>query len=110
MPSISQFFGIVIRMYYNDHTLPHFHAEYGPDEAIYEIATLEVLRGHLPRRAHALVVEWSSSLATPPDRSSLPRRAHALVVEWATLYRRELYDNWERARQAVPLRKVAPLD
>jgi hypothetical protein len=86
MPSISQFFGIVIRMYYNDHAPPHFHAEYGSDEAIYEIATLEVLRGHLPRRAHAL------------------------VVEWATLHCSELYDNWERARQAVPLSKVAPLD
>ena len=28
MPQISRFFGIVIQMYYNDHYLPHFHAEY----------------------------------------------------------------------------------
>ena len=28
MPSISVFFGIIIRMFYNDHEPPHFHAEH----------------------------------------------------------------------------------
>jgi Domain of unknown function (DUF4160) len=28
MPIISTFFGIVIRMYYQEHAPPHFHAEY----------------------------------------------------------------------------------
>jgi len=28
MPIISTFFGIVIRMYYQDHEPAHFHAEY----------------------------------------------------------------------------------
>jgi len=37
MPRISAFFGIVIRMCYNDHSPPHFHAEYGQHEAVYEI-------------------------------------------------------------------------
>jgi hypothetical protein len=32
MPEISRFFGIVIRMYFNDHVPPHFHAFYGDDE------------------------------------------------------------------------------
>ena len=86
MPTISSFFGIVIRMFYNDHTPPHFHAEYGSDEAVYAIETLEVLRG------------------------GLPRRAHALVVEWATLHRHELKVNWDRARQQVPLADIEPLD
>jgi len=36
---------------------PHFHAEYGEHEAIYEIDTLDVTRGDLPRRAHALVLD-----------------------------------------------------
>jgi len=27
MPVISTFFGIVIRMFYREHGLPHFHAE-----------------------------------------------------------------------------------
>ena len=44
-------------MYYNDHMPPHFHAEYAEHEAIYEIDILDVTRGGLPRRAHALVVE-----------------------------------------------------
>lgn len=38
MPEISRFFGIVIRMFYNDHAPPHFHAEYGEHEALIEPA------------------------------------------------------------------------
>jgi hypothetical protein len=73
-------------MYYNDHLPPHFHAEYGEYEAIYVIETLEILRG------------------------TLPRRAHALVIEWASVHRAELKANWERARESLTLHKVAPLD
>jgi hypothetical protein len=29
MPIISRFFGIIIRMFFNEHAPPHFHAEYG---------------------------------------------------------------------------------
>ena len=36
MPTICEFFGILIRMYYNDHLPPHFHAEYSGDEASYD--------------------------------------------------------------------------
>ncbi len=43
MPQISCFFGIIIRMFYNDHLPPHFHAEYGEYEATYEIETLNLL-------------------------------------------------------------------
>jgi len=57
MPRVSAFFGIIISMYYNDHAPPHFHAEYGEHEALYVIDTFAVLRGNLPRRAHALVIE-----------------------------------------------------
>ncbi len=60
MPQISYFFGIAIYMYFTDHAPPHFHAEYGEDEAVYKIETLELLRGKLPRRAHGLVLEWAS--------------------------------------------------
>jgi hypothetical protein len=86
MPQISQFFGIVIYMYFNEHLPSHFHAEYGEAEAVYRIDTLDVIRG------------------------KLPRRAHALVVEWATLHRPELRADWDRARQAVPLLEIEPLD
>lgn len=47
MPEVSRFFGIVIRMFYNDHAPPHFHAEYGEHEALVEIE-LHVYAGRLP--------------------------------------------------------------
>ncbi|MGH9752328.1 MAG: DUF4160 domain-containing protein [Blastocatellia bacterium] len=86
MPRVSEFFGVVIYMYYNDHQPPHFHAEYAETEAIYGIETLETLRG------------------------ALPRRAHAMVVEWATQHRPELREDWDLARQQMPLRWIDPLD
>ena len=86
MPRISEFFGIAIYMYFNDHLPPHFHAEYGEFEAVYAIDTLDVLRGNLPRRAQSL------------------------VVEWALAYRDELRANWRRVRDQLPLEKIEPLD
>ena len=60
MPTISMFFGIAIRMYYDDHGPPHFHAYYGPDAVVVEIETLRVISGRLPRRAQAMVLEWAA--------------------------------------------------
>jgi hypothetical protein len=37
MPELSRFFGIIIAMKYNDHAPPHFHANYGSDEAVFHI-------------------------------------------------------------------------
>jgi hypothetical protein len=86
MPRISQFFGVVIYMYFNDHLPPHFHAEYVEFEAVYAIDTLDGLRGELPRRAHITVIEW-------------------------TLIRRtKLRANWQRARQQLPFEQIDPLD
>ena len=50
MPTISRFFGIAIRMYFDDHGLPHFHAYYAEHRVKLAIETLEVLDGQLPRR------------------------------------------------------------
>lgn len=86
MPIICQFFGIVIKLYYNDHLPPHFHAEYSDREALYEIETLRVYAG------------------------ALPRRAHNLVLEWADHHRAELMTAWELARQSQPLGRIEPLD
>ena len=60
MPEISRFFGIIIAMYYNEHNPPHFHAKYQEDEAQFTIDTLEIIKGKLPVRAKALVLEWAS--------------------------------------------------
>lgn len=86
MPTLSSFYGIVIRMYYDDHAPPHVHAIYGGDEVLLEIASLRVLRGHLPQRALAL------------------------VKEWATIHRAELEEAWRRAEAHQPLGTIAPLD
>jgi hypothetical protein len=86
MPRVSQFYGVVIYMYFNDHFPSHFHAEYGGFEAVYAIDSLDVLRGQLPRRAHIM------------------------VIEWALAHRNELRDNWRKARDQQPLEQIEPLD
>jgi len=85
MPRISEFYGVVIAMYYAEHGVPHFHALYAGREASVAIETLEVLAG------------------------SLPDRALRLVREWATIHRAELASDWERARSDQPLEPIAPL-
>lgn len=35
MPIISMFFGIVVRMYADDHNPPHVHVEYQGNKAVY---------------------------------------------------------------------------
>lgn len=85
MPEISRFYGIVVRMFFNDHNPPHFHASYGEYEALIGIQSLDVFAGELPPRARAM------------------------AIEWATLHRQELLDDWERARSHEPLQVIAPL-
>jgi hypothetical protein len=63
MPEISRFFGIVIRMYFDDHPPPHFHAIYGGSEAQIGIESIEVLQGRLPSRAVSMVLEWGTASA-----------------------------------------------
>ena len=57
MPIISQFFGIVIYMFWREHEPAHFHAKYGEDEITVEIETGKV-NGQMTPRALALVQEW----------------------------------------------------
>jgi hypothetical protein len=85
MPRISEFYGIVIEMYWSDHNPPHFHAKYGEYRSEIEIGNLGVLRG------------------------KLPAKATALVIEWAALHQDELLAQWERARNHQPLNRIDPL-
>lgn len=59
MPVITRFFGIVVKMYPNDHTPPHFHAIYGEYIGVIDIKTLEMVEGDLSNRAYKLVKEWA---------------------------------------------------
>ncbi|SHL70938.1 protein of unknown function [Nitrosospira sp. Nsp11] len=44
MPIISTFYGIIIRMYWDDHAPPHFHARYAAQQIVIDIRTLGILR------------------------------------------------------------------
>ena len=57
MPEISRFYGIIIRMYFDDHAPPHFHAFYGGESVVIDIQHLAVLTGNVPPRALGLVME-----------------------------------------------------
>ncbi|MBL0293314.1 MAG: DUF4160 domain-containing protein [Saprospiraceae bacterium] len=57
MPEISRFLGIIIRMFYNEHNPPHFHAIYNEFEAEIDINTLEIIAGDFPKRVRNLVID-----------------------------------------------------
>jgi len=86
MPRLAEFYGIAIYMYFRDHAPPHFHAIYGRYDAEVEIASGEILKGTLPRRAARLVGEWRQE------------------------YRRELEENWNLARAHQALQPIPPLE
>ena len=85
MPTICTFDGILIQMFWQDHAPPHFHALYAEHEVLIDIRTLEVIGG------------------------SLPRRAHALVLEWAQEHRAELMEDWNICTRNEQPKKIAPL-
>ena len=84
MPEICLFCGIKISMFFDEHNPPHFHAEYGEDEAVVGILSGTVLRGRLPRRQLKY------------------------VLAWAEAHTDELMQNWEIARAGGKLEKIAP--
>jgi hypothetical protein len=85
MPEISRFFGIIIRMYFDEHPPPHFHVEYGEYKAVMEIHSLLLTRGYLPPRALGM------------------------VIEWAAQHQDELLALWRLAAEQQPLHKIPPL-
>ena len=60
MPILSRFYGIVIRMYFQqaEHNPPHIHALYGDDMAEVDIRNGEIIEGSLPPKALEMVREW----------------------------------------------------
>ena len=86
MPRISEFFGIIIAMFYDDHHPPRFHAIYGEYKTMFSIEDLQILGG------------------------KLPRRVISLVLEWAFLHREELRREWELAKEHKPLFWIEPLE
>lgn len=85
MPTISMFFGIIIRMYNNgEHNPPHFHAYYQTCEAMYDFD------GNL-------------------IRGTMPNKQESLIRAWALIHQDELAANWELAMKSESLYKIDPL-
>lgn len=59
MPVLSRFYGIIIRMYFqqSEHNPPHIHAIYNENVAAIDFMTGEVIERQLPPKALALVRE-----------------------------------------------------
>ena len=60
MPVIARFYGLIIKMFFNnaEHNPPHIHVVYGEHNASFNIDTAEMIVGDLPNRARKLVSEW----------------------------------------------------
>jgi hypothetical protein len=86
MPTIAYFLGISVRMFFNDHDPPHFHARYQGFRARIRIADGEVIGGRLPPTAR-----W-------------------VVKEWTALRLDALMRNWHLARTDGELEKIGGLD
>src|SRR3972149_8138045 len=66
MPTIAYFLGIAVRMFFNDHEPPHFHARYQGFRARILIADGEIIDGRLPPTVARVLKEW-----TPFGRDAL---------------------------------------
>ncbi len=86
MPEICRFFGIIIRMYFDEHDPPHIHAEYQGHKAVFDLGG-NVTHGDLGSRT-----------------------ATKLVREWIDLHVDELREDWELAQAGKGIKKIAPLD
>ncbi|OLP44659.1 DUF4160 domain-containing protein [Rhizobium oryziradicis] len=60
MGKLVQIGNIIIRVYANDHLPPHFHIITPDADALVDIATLEILKGKLPRKAEEAALEWAA--------------------------------------------------
>ena len=88
MPIISLFYGIVIQMYFVDnkqHHLPHIHAEYQGEYAVFGIADGCIIDG------------------------SLPNNKRKLVEAWIEIHREDLMADWELAVAGRAVLKIEPL-
>ncbi|MCM1184374.1 MAG: DUF4160 domain-containing protein [Roseburia sp.] len=85
MPEISLFYGIKVTMYYDDHTPPHFHAEYNGNRIIVDIIKGKVIKG------------------------GFPGKQLKLILAWAVIHQDELMQNWELSKAGKPLNRINPL-
>lgn len=86
MPVLSNFYGIVIRIFFTRSFVAHFHAIYRDYELVVGIEDIAVIQGEAPPRVHEMVLEWASA------------------------HQRELQEAWRRCEHAIPPRPIQPLE
>ncbi len=86
MPELSRFFGIILRMFHQEHNPPHFHAEFQGNKAVFDFQG-NILRGDLGLKT-----------------------AVKLVREWVDLRVTELETDWMLAMKGQEIKKIEPLD
>lgn len=85
MPIISEFYGISVYMYYEDHNPPHFHASYAGSTVLIDIINGCVLKG------------------------SLPSKQVKLILAWCEIHKEELLINWELSKSSGEILSIEPL-
>ena len=85
MPTLSMFYGVIIRMYTDEHVPPHIHAMYSGEKAVFNFDG-DIVKG------------------------TFPKKQTRLVQAWIELHREELQANWDLAMNGEPLFKIKPLD
>jgi len=87
MPTISMFYGIIIRMYCapSEHNPPHIHVYFQNDKAVVNIKSCEITAG------------------------SLPKKKERLVLAWVEIHQDELLADWELASNGELPFKIDPL-
>ena len=84
MPTLSMFYGIIIRMYHDDHFPPHIHALYQDYKATFDFEG-NLLEGEMPVKQKKL------------------------IEAWIEIHREDLVANWELSRNKEALFKISPL-
>jgi hypothetical protein len=85
MPVISRFFGIIIYMYWKDHSPPHFNAKYQDHEI-----TMEIKSGKI--------------------NGNLSKKAIELINDWRKIHINDLLDDWKLAEKKDLLKYIKPLE
>jgi hypothetical protein len=85
VPEISRFLGISVRMFYDEHGPPHFHAVYAEYSIVVQIESGQV-------------------------HGTFPPRALRHVLEWYRVHQDELAADWDLAAAGRPLNPIAPLE
>ena len=84
MPTISTFYGILIKMFFDDHAPPHFYALYGEHKLVITINPIKIIKGDAPKRVKSMVLEWTA------------------------LHQEELLKNWELCKNMQPPMPINP--